>query len=760
MPRSGERGVQVSWIADPARCAAVGLGPDVMFATKPALAAAIVRRLVENGHRVPQLAADEVYGGDPQLRCGLEELQIGYVLAVACTHRIGVVDGPVAVGVLAAGLPAESWQVRSAGDGSKGRQLYQWAYLHLHKSASGQRYLLVQRNITTGELAFYRCFSPIPVPPTELIRVAGTRWRVEKAFQSGKGLTPAWTTTRSANEILEGGVNRVRWTVPVGEHVGMFRRLARRPVPAPPTASAPSAPNPNAETDAPAARLSASPPASAAWLAAWLATMDHAEEDSAAAGLLKTVAFVPPLVLRLEQTVRHVSYYRSGEMYTRLERIREQIAQDPAAGPEVIALASLHADGRTRERAVRQIALSPPPVLVPFLVLRTADFVPQVREAARGALANVLFADPGRSLEAAAAMAAVLARRERSGFALAQVRAGLAASPTARIEQLLGRADLAVPVRRLAAEHAARVPPATLVRLAAAESDPWTRDRLAEAAVREALWTGRHEFIRTLTHSRSPDVRAIALAGLLRSGLPGEAAGFLDDPSPLVRASARFAARKAGIDVLARYRELATGDTATPGAVLGLAEEATRTRAGDIVALIEPRLAHPAPRMRASAVTALQLLDAATLERVAPLLADRSSPVVRAAASAVQDRAHRVDPEFLLALLADTGRAAGAPRAIYRLARSHSTVVFLAAALCCVADGDAKLAARAALDLRQLALPAGYPHRPPLLAYVGIEPAVIPDLPTRLAAVRSALDPEVGDAVAGFLGCADTTRSA
>jgi hypothetical protein len=47
---------------------------------------------------------------------------------------------------------------------------------------------MVRRNQQTGELAFYRCFTPRPVPLAVLVRVAGRRWTVEEAFQAGKGL--------------------------------------------------------------------------------------------------------------------------------------------------------------------------------------------------------------------------------------------------------------------------------------------------------------------------------------------------------------------------------------------------------------------------------------------------------------------------------------------------------------------------------------------------------------------------------------------
>jgi hypothetical protein len=47
--------------------------------------------------------------------------------------------------------------------------------------------LLIRRNPSTGELAFYRCWSPRPVPLATLVRVAGMRWTVEETFQAGKG---------------------------------------------------------------------------------------------------------------------------------------------------------------------------------------------------------------------------------------------------------------------------------------------------------------------------------------------------------------------------------------------------------------------------------------------------------------------------------------------------------------------------------------------------------------------------------------------
>jgi hypothetical protein len=82
--------------------------------------------------------------------------------------------------------------------GRQGHRLYDWAFIRLDRDdaapggapgdQAGQHWLLVRRNHKTGELAFYRCWMPRPVPLATLVRVAGIRWTVEERFQTGKGL--------------------------------------------------------------------------------------------------------------------------------------------------------------------------------------------------------------------------------------------------------------------------------------------------------------------------------------------------------------------------------------------------------------------------------------------------------------------------------------------------------------------------------------------------------------------------------------------
>jgi hypothetical protein len=67
----------------------------------------------------------------------------------------------------------------------------EWAYLDLGDPGPptiGQRCLLIRRNPRTGETALYRCWTLTSVGLNALIRTAGVRWKIEEAFQTGKGL--------------------------------------------------------------------------------------------------------------------------------------------------------------------------------------------------------------------------------------------------------------------------------------------------------------------------------------------------------------------------------------------------------------------------------------------------------------------------------------------------------------------------------------------------------------------------------------------
>jgi SRSO17 transposase len=176
-----------SWTSDPARCVAAGVPDDVAFATKPGLAQTMLARALDAGVLARWVAADEVYGADPRLRAALEAREVGYVLAIGCDRRVFTAAGSMRPDTLAASLPKGAWQRLSAGPGAKGQRYYDWALVTLTAQA-GHHWLLIRRHPRHGELTFYRCYAPTPIPLGELVCVAGRRWTIEESFQAAKGL--------------------------------------------------------------------------------------------------------------------------------------------------------------------------------------------------------------------------------------------------------------------------------------------------------------------------------------------------------------------------------------------------------------------------------------------------------------------------------------------------------------------------------------------------------------------------------------------
>lgn len=179
------------WTDDGARCAAAGIPAGTGFATKTALARAMLARALDAGTPARWCTADEFYGADSLLRRDLQARGLGYVLAVSRSHRVTPGPGlaPQQADRLAAALPSKAWNHYSCGRGAKGLREYDWAWIAITapvNEPTGWHWLLIRRH-HDGELAFYRCWSPRPVALSALVRVAGARWRIETCFQTGKG---------------------------------------------------------------------------------------------------------------------------------------------------------------------------------------------------------------------------------------------------------------------------------------------------------------------------------------------------------------------------------------------------------------------------------------------------------------------------------------------------------------------------------------------------------------------------------------------
>ncbi|MFE1961379.1 HEAT repeat domain-containing protein [Streptomyces sp. NPDC059479] len=416
---------------------------------------------------------------------------------------------------------------------------------------------------------------------------------------------------------------------------------------------------------------------------------------------LRILAERPALVLRLDTAVRRTDDYRYGHA-ARAGRAGVATASAIGTSPLGVALASCHPDGRVRERAVcrqREILSRPQPPagLMPFLVLRTTDWARPVRDAARAALAVLLHDAPERLVPTAAPAALLISRRARADFARQQVLAALMSSPTTTVfEQLLASPNPRL--RQFALQTALadrRLPLRTLIALAGHDTHRRCRELAAESAVREAVWTERTDLIRQLAATRYPEVRALALVGLIRTGLTPEVTSHLDDASVLVRALARDAVRRSGGDALGHYR--AAVRSPTPGVIAGLAETG-RTADAE---LLTPLLDHPRSHIRMAALRGLRTLDAVPVGRAVPLLRDPSTKVIREATAALRTRINQLPAGLAQSLLADRDRAA-VRRAGYRLLNEPDLVQRLRTALSLVRDPDSRLARRATDDVAAL----------------------------------------------------------
>ena len=78
-----------------------GIPEEVMFATKPQLADGLLDRAHARGIRAAFVAGDEVYGGR-ELRRGIRQRGMGYVLAVRANHAVTVGSGRTVTAAAAA----------------------------------------------------------------------------------------------------------------------------------------------------------------------------------------------------------------------------------------------------------------------------------------------------------------------------------------------------------------------------------------------------------------------------------------------------------------------------------------------------------------------------------------------------------------------------------------------------------------------------------------------------------------------------------
>jgi SRSO17 transposase len=195
-----------SWTDDTARMAKAHVPQELIdrgnggFATKPALALAMIERAIAANVPFSFVAADTVYGvGDIEM--ALRRAGKGYVLGVKSNDTFSSWGKPNAVAgtakEIADRLPLSAWRRLSAGSGTKGERLHDWACLELadldggeyNEALAGQvwtRGLLIRRKIVDGDLAFFTTWAPSGTTIEALAKIEGHRWAIEDSFETAK----------------------------------------------------------------------------------------------------------------------------------------------------------------------------------------------------------------------------------------------------------------------------------------------------------------------------------------------------------------------------------------------------------------------------------------------------------------------------------------------------------------------------------------------------------------------------------------------
>jgi SRSO17 transposase len=159
----------------------------------------MVERAITAGVPFAWVAGDSVYGVG-EIEMALRRAGKGYVLGVNSTQGFNSWIGkPGVAGTaeqIAQGLEPAAWQHLSAGEGTKGPRISDWAYLELadldadeyRAGATGiwTRGLLIRRNLADGEYAYFTTWCPAGTTIGTLAAVEGQRWAIEDGFETAK----------------------------------------------------------------------------------------------------------------------------------------------------------------------------------------------------------------------------------------------------------------------------------------------------------------------------------------------------------------------------------------------------------------------------------------------------------------------------------------------------------------------------------------------------------------------------------------------
>jgi SRSO17 transposase len=190
-----------SWDLDRRRCREAHIPENITYRSKWLIALEQIKRAVANGVRFDWLTFDEWYGGKPEFLFLLEEMGMNYVCEVPANFmcwptlpKYQSLQAPFAAkrvdNAATWGKPfkKQPWQTVRFSRETLPPQTWKIKAGQVHLQRDGQPtartyWLIVARNVETGEVKYFVSNAPPQTPLTKLLKVAFCRWKVEHAFR-------------------------------------------------------------------------------------------------------------------------------------------------------------------------------------------------------------------------------------------------------------------------------------------------------------------------------------------------------------------------------------------------------------------------------------------------------------------------------------------------------------------------------------------------------------------------------------------------
>jgi SRSO17 transposase len=196
-----------TWGADRDRCRAAGIPDEVGYRPKWRIGLDLLARSWAQGVRLEWLVADEDYGQGQRFRHEVASYGIWYVVEVPCslkgwTHRPATVQARTRQRLASWAKPSRrvdqlwqrggpSWEAFHVKDTDKGAVVWEVRRSRFYPWEEGlpgpEQWLLVARQVLTGEIKYFLSNAPQDTPVTQLIDVAFSRSHIERLFEDAKG---------------------------------------------------------------------------------------------------------------------------------------------------------------------------------------------------------------------------------------------------------------------------------------------------------------------------------------------------------------------------------------------------------------------------------------------------------------------------------------------------------------------------------------------------------------------------------------------